>query len=103
MRVRQLEADDLRLSQSKTRTSDSPARRPKKGRQPYRRRADRGEEWSHEEATADHRARPRRVAPRALRHRVRDWRQVIPLAVAVPLALLPFVSLAGALRWMSSF
>jgi hypothetical protein len=56
----------------------------------------------YEEATADHRTRPRGVAPRALRRDVWDrGRLMFPMAVALPLALLPIVSLAATLRWMA--
>ena len=56
----------------------------------------------YEEADADHRAGPRSVAPRALRRDVRDGgRLMFPLAVAIPLSLLPIASLAATLRWMA--
>ena len=56
----------------------------------------------YEEATVDLRTRPRGAAPRALRRHVRDRSEVMfPLAIAVPLALLPIVSLSAALRWMA--
>jgi hypothetical protein len=57
---------------------------------------------AHEEATADYRARPRGVAPRALRRDVRNGgRLMFPIAVALPLAFLPIVSLVATLRWMA--
>src|SRR2546425_11672309 len=56
----------------------------------------------YEEADADHRTRPRSAAPRALRRDVRDrGRLMFPLAVAIPLSLLPIASLAATLRWMA--
>jgi hypothetical protein len=60
------------------------------------------ESGRYEEATVDLRTCPRSVAPRALRRALRHRSQVMfPLAVAVPLALLPIVSLSAALRWMA--
>jgi hypothetical protein len=60
------------------------------------------ESGGYEEATVDHGTRPSRFAPRALRRHVRDRsRLMFPLAVAIPLAFLPIVSLSAALRWMA--
>jgi hypothetical protein len=56
----------------------------------------------YEEATLDLRHRPRGVAPRALQRDFRDGGEVMfPMALALPLALLPIVSLMATLRWMA--
>src|SRR5205814_7643283 len=60
------------------------------------------EDRRYEEATAHHRNRVRGATPGALRRGVRNGgRLMFPTAVALPLALLPIVSLLVTLRWMA--
>jgi len=57
---------------------------------------------AHEEASNDHRAHPRRTRSSAVRRGLRNRGEVmIPLVAALPLALLPIVSLVSTLRWMA--
>src|SRR5919199_4240635 len=55
----------------------------------------------HEEATVHLSAGHRAPAPRGARGRHRDGRLMLSTAVALPLALLPLVSLVGTLGWMA--
>src|SRR5262245_17757100 len=61
------------------------------------------ESAGHEEATAHNRDRPRGAPARPLRRDLRHGgRLMLSLAVALPLAVLPVVSLLGALGWMAT-
>jgi hypothetical protein len=85
------------------RTPDLPAGNGVEGCRPYRGQRSVHGGSVHEEATAHHRNRFRRTTPRALRGGLRDWgRLMLPLAVALPLALLPIVTLVGALHRMAT-
>src|SRR5215210_7540525 len=56
----------------------------------------------YEEATLDLGRRPRGAASRALRRDFRNGPEMMfPMALALPLALLPIVSLMATLRWMA--
>src|SRR5437773_631132 len=56
----------------------------------------------HEEATPDHWSCSSSLGPSALRRALRDeGRLMFPVAVALPLALLPIVSLLATFRWMA--
>ena len=82
---------------------DPPVGRPSSGGRPYRRSRPPRRDLPHEEATPHLRSRVCRVAARPLRRDVRNRGQVmLPLMLAVPLALLPFLTLLATLRRMAT-